>query len=207
MIRSLINIRHINLNTKFSRSNRQVFLKFLRNSEIKNCSSVEMFKNKINKWEPNDCDCNFVKIICIELDMLTWLITNPFLILSSQIPGILSHINWRDLSVSKCGRVPEYSSEGFYKFYLFYFYLIHLFLGCYMLYILTLKILFRAYNFIIKSITGSLIIFKKLRKMTNDFFNHYIFVHTFQWTSSECLTNVAITVKVAMVTYIHCENG
>ena len=76
-----------------------------------------------------------------------------------------------------------------------------------MLYILTLKILFRAYNFIIKSITGSLIIFKKLRKMTNDFFNHYIFVHTFQWTSSECLANVAITVKVAMVTYIHCENG
>ena len=114
MIRSLINIRRINLNTKFSRSNRQVFVKFLRNSEIKNCSSVEMFKNKINKWEPNDCDCNFVKIICIELDMLTWLITNPFLILSSQIPGILSHINWRDLSVSKCGRVPEYSSEGFY---------------------------------------------------------------------------------------------
>ena len=117
MIPSLINIRRINLNTKFSRSNRQVFLKFLRNSEIKNCSSVEIFKNKINNWEPNDCDCNFVKIICIELDMLT-LITNPFvpsvLILSSQIPGILSHINWRDLSLSKCGRVPEYSSEGFY---------------------------------------------------------------------------------------------
>ena len=43
--------------------------------------------------------------------------------------------------------------------------------------------------------------------MTNDFFNHYIFVRTFQWTSSECLTNVTITVKVSMVTYIHCENG
>ena len=41
-------------------------------------------------------------------------------------------------------------------------------------------------NFIIKSITRSLIIFKKLRKMTNDFFNHYVFVRTFQWTSSEC---------------------
>ena len=53
--------------------------------------------------------------------------------------------------------------------------------------------LFRAYNFIIKSIIRSLIIFKKQRKMTNDFFNHYIFVRTFQWTSSECLTNVAIT--------------
>ena len=65
-----------------------------------------------------------------------------------------------------------------------------------MLYILTLKILFRAYNFIIKSITGSLIIFKKLRKMTNDFFNQYIFVPTFQWTSSERLTNVTIRVKV-----------
>ena len=38
--------------------------------------------------------------------------------------------------------------------------------------------------------------------MTNDFFNNYIFVRTFQWTSSECLTNVTITVKVAMVTYI-----
>ena len=43
--------------------------------------------------------------------------------------------------------------------------------------------------------------------MTNDFFNNYIFVRTFQWTSSECLTNVTITVKVAMVTYIQGENG
>ena len=33
--------------------------------------------------------------------------------------------------------------------------------------------------------------------MTNDFFNHYIFARTFQCTSSECLTNVIITVKVA----------
>ena len=62
-------------------------------------------------------------------------------------------------------------------------------------------------NFIIKSITRSLIIFKKPRKMTNDFFNHYTFVRTFQWTSSEYLTNVTIMVKVAMVTYIHCEKG
>ena len=46
-----------------------------------------------------------------------------------------------------------------------------------------------------------LIIFKKPRKMTNDFFNNYILVHTFQWTSSECLTNVTITVKAAMVRY------
>ena len=53
----------------------------------------------------------------------------------------------------------------------------------------------------------SLIIFKKPRNMTNDFFNHYIFVHTFQWTSSECLTNVTINVKVAMVTDIQGENG
>ena len=61
---------------------------------------------------------------------------------------------------------------------------------------------------IIKSITRSLINFKKPRKMTNDFFDHYIFVPTFQWTSSECLTNVTLTVKVAMkVKYIHCENG
>ena len=47
-----------------------------------------------------------------------------------------------------------------------------------------LKTLFHAYNFIIKSITRSLILFKKPRKMTSDFFNNYIFVHTFQWTSS-----------------------
>ena len=62
-------------------------------------------------------------------------------------------------------------------------------------------------TFKVKSITRSLIIFKKPRKMTNDFFNHYIFVRTFQWTSSECLTNVTITVKVAMVTYKHCKKG
>ena len=38
--------------------------------------------------------------------------------------------------------------------------------------------------------------------MTNDFFNNYIFVCTFQSISSECLPNVTIKVKVAMVTYI-----
>ena len=70
-----------------------------------------------------------------------------------------------------------------------------------------MTILFQAYNFIIKSITRSLIIFKKPRKMTNDFFNHYIFVRTFKWTSSECLSNVTITVKVAMVTYIEGVTG
>ena len=49
-------------------------------------------------------------------------------------------------------------------------------------FLVCLKILFWVYNFIIKSITRSLIIFKKPRKMTNDFFNHYIFICTFQWT-------------------------
>ena len=49
--------------------------------------------------------------------------------------------------------------------------------------------------------------FKKPRKMTNDFFSHYIFICTFRQTSLECLINVTIMVKVAMVTYIHCENG
>ena len=39
------------------------------------------------------------------------------------------------------------------------------------------KILFWAYNSIIKSITGSLIIFEKPRKMTNDFFNKEIICH------------------------------
>ena len=36
------------------------------------------------------------------------------------------------------------------------------------------------------TITRSLIIFKKPRNITNDFFNYYIFVHTFQWTLSKC---------------------
>ena len=61
-----------------------------------------------------------------------------------------------------------------------------------------MKILFRAYDFIIKSITRNFIVFKKPRKMTNDFFIHYIFVHTFQWTSSECLTNVTITLFIIL---------
>ena len=56
-----------------------------------------------------------------------------------------------------------------------------------------------------KSITRSLIIFKKSRKMTNDFSNNYIFVHAFQWTSSECYNNVTTMVKVDMVTYIECK--
>ena len=56
-------------------------------------------------------------------------------------------------------------------------------------------------------ITRSLIAFQKQRKMTNDFFIQYIFVRTFQWISSECLTNVTIKVKVVMVIYIPGENG
>ena len=36
-----------------------------------------------------------------------------------------------------------------------------------------------------ESITKSLIICKRPRKMTNNFFNNCMFVHTFQWTSSE----------------------
>ena len=63
----------------------------------------------------------------------------------------------------------------------------------------------RDFKSIIKSISRSLIIPKKPRKMTNDFFNSYVFVHTVQWTSSVCLTNGTVTVKVAMVTYIHCK--
>ena len=77
--------------------------------------------------------------------------------------------------------------------------------SCPCFFLICLKIYVRAYNFIIKSITRRLIIFKKPRKMTNDFFNSYIFVHMFQWTSSECLTNATVTVKVAMVAYIHCK--
>ena len=47
--------------------------------EIKISLRVEMFKNKISKWESNDYDSNLDKIICIEMDMLTWLMTNPFI--------------------------------------------------------------------------------------------------------------------------------
>ena len=46
-----------------------------------------------------------------------------------------------------------------------------------------------------KSITRSLIIFKKLRKMTSDFFNNYIFVHTVQWTSSEIFFNFRFSIR------------
>ena len=86
-------------------------------------------------------------------------------------------------------------------------YLTTLIKSCPCFFLICLKILFWAYNFIIKSITRSLIVFKKPRKVTNDIFNHYIFVRTFQWTSSECLTYVTTTLKVAMVIYIHYENG
>ena len=51
--------------------------------------------------------------------------------------------------------------------------------SCPYFFLICLKILFRAHNFIIKGITRRLIILKKPRKMTNYFFNNYIFVHTF----------------------------
>ena len=57
-----------------------------------------------------------------------------------------------------------------------------------------------------KSISRSLIIFIQPRKMANDFLNNYIFVHTFQWTSSELYNNITITVKIAMVTYRQRKN-
>ena len=46
--------------------------------EIKNSSSIEMFKNKIRMWELKTLTANFIKIICIGLNVLTWLMTNPF---------------------------------------------------------------------------------------------------------------------------------
>ena len=68
------------------------------------------------------------------------------------------------------------------------------------------KILFRAYNFIVKSITRSLIVFKKPRKMTNDFFNNYIFVHTFQWASSECYNNNTISITITVTSLQHSDD-
>ena len=68
------------------------------------------------------------------------------------------------------------------------------------------KTLFWVYNFKMKSITRSLVIFKKPRKMTNDFFNHYILVGMFQWTSSECLTTVTITVLMSEAYLETCKN-
>ena len=43
--------------------------------------------------------------------------------------------------------------------------------------------------------------------MTSDFFSNYIFVHTFQWTLSQCLTNVTTTVKIAMVNMYTWSKG
>ena len=105
-------------------------------AEIKNSSSVEMFKNRIS-GSLTTVTANFVKILGIELDMLTWLMTNPFvasvLILVIADPGILSNTNWRDaVSISKCGRIPECASEYFIKFlftccfYSFVFGLLHI---------------------------------------------------------------------------------
>ena len=66
------------------------------------------------------------------------------------------------------------------------------------------KIMFWIYN---KNYHQKLNNFKKPNKMSNDFFNNYIFVRTFQWTSSKCYNNVTITAKVALVTYIQCKMG
>ena len=30
--------------------------------EIKNSLTAEMFKSKITKWEPNDCDCKLCQV-------------------------------------------------------------------------------------------------------------------------------------------------
>ena len=68
--------------------------------------------------------------------------------------------------------------------------------SCPCFFLICFEILFQAYNLIIKSVTRSLIIFKKLRKMINDFFNNYIFVRTFQRAALVYLTNVTITVNV-----------
>ena len=61
---------------------------------------------------------NFVKIICIELDMLTWLMTNPFfasvLILVIADPrNAFTYILEDVVSISKCDRVPGSASEIF----------------------------------------------------------------------------------------------
>ena len=36
--------------------------------EIKNSSSVEMFKNKISKWEPSDCGCKLGQDFLYRID-------------------------------------------------------------------------------------------------------------------------------------------
>ena len=61
---------------------------------------------------------NFVKIICIELDMLTWLMTNPFfasvLILVIADPrNAFTYILEDVVSISKCDRVLGSASEIF----------------------------------------------------------------------------------------------
>ena len=54
-----------------------------------------------------------------------------------------------------------------------------------------------------KSITRRLIIFKKPRKIDNDFFNHYIFVRTFQWTSSEYIVDECIVIEET-ISHLSC---
>ena len=46
-------------------------------TEIKNSLSDEIFKNKIS-GSLTTVAANFVYVICVELNMLTWLMTNPF---------------------------------------------------------------------------------------------------------------------------------
>ena len=40
--------------------------------EIKNSSTVGMFKSKISKWEPNDCDCKFCKVYLHRIGYAIW---------------------------------------------------------------------------------------------------------------------------------------
>ena len=42
--------------------------------EMKNSLTVEIFKSKISKWGLTTVTANFAKVICIELDTLTWLV-------------------------------------------------------------------------------------------------------------------------------------
>ena len=97
-----------------------------------------MFKNKISKWEPNDCECKLCQdylykigyvnladgysICYFRFDMVIAHPRNPF---TYKLNGCCKP----NEKISEWARVPGCASEGFYLFiYLFIcFYLIYLF--------------------------------------------------------------------------------
>ena len=54
--------------------------------EIKNSSTVEIFKSKISKWEPNDCDCKLCQDYLHEIGYVNLLNVLTLVIPDSRDP-------------------------------------------------------------------------------------------------------------------------